>query len=170
MNRLLFSKELILFSYILLAWWSSHNWCLATATKSKKKQNQKSNLSINSTINILIKLILLLFGGGRIKSDSNVRIFEHSNTHHPQMRWSFFCLMFSTSSDKSAKHIFWATSKIKLSGEQRIIQIDESYFSSKPKYHRGRSPNPIWVLQHSTSIGLYGNRGQTRRKDIIENY
>lgn len=35
---------------------------------------------------------------------------------------------------------------IKLGGEQRIIQIDESCFSSKPKYHRGRSPNPIWVF------------------------
>lgn len=36
---------------------------------------------------------------------------------------------------------------IKLGGTGRIVQIDESCFSHKPKYHRGRaSEQPIWVF------------------------
>ena len=51
----------------------------------------------------------------------------------------------------------FANNPIKLGGPGKIVQIDESCFSSKPKYNRGRSKPQLWVfglVDTSTTPGV----------------
>ena len=42
---------------------------------------------------------------------------------------------------------YFQENPIKLGGQRKVIEIDESCFSYKVKYHRGHSPShPIWVF------------------------